>query len=133
MRHGLTGGMEGWHGEGWYTITSGIGCEDWTDGGATWYESEEELVADVTTAKHATELDDTVTAWYHGCGILPDEVISRDPNEWIDVNDDGLDEVGYYALRDIAEAKRHGTRRNVNAAIDRYERAVDEFNDGITD
>lgn len=130
MRHDSTSDMEGWNGEGWYTITRGIGCEDWTDDGATWYESEEDLVADVTTAKHATELEDAVTAWYHGCGVLPDEVISRDPNDWIDVNDDGLDEVGYCALSDIADAKANGTKADVDAAIDRYEHAVDDFNNG---
>ena len=130
MWHDSTSNMEGWHGEGWYTITRGIGNDDWTDAGATWYESEDNLVADITMAKRTTEPEDAVTAWYHGCGVLPDEVISRDPNEWIDVNDDGLDEIGYYALSDVADAKANGTKADVDAAIDRYEHAVDDFNDG---
>lgn len=130
MRHDSTSSMEGWHGEGWYTITRGLSCDDWTDNGATWYESEDDLAADVAAAQRTTELDDDVAAWYHGCGILPDEVISRDPNEWIHVNDDGLDEVVYDALCDIADAKANGTQADVDAAIDRYEHAVDDFNDG---
>lgn len=75
-----TSNMRCWHGKGWYTIVMGDDHEDWTNAGAAWYDEKHDLDDDVTVAKMASNSDYVagVRAWYHGNGVLPDDVVDHE-------------------------------------------------------
>jgi hypothetical protein len=75
-----TSNMGCWHGKGWYTIVMGDDHEDWTNAGAAWYDEKHDLDDDVTVARMASNSDYVagVRAWYHGNGVLPDDVVDHE-------------------------------------------------------